>query len=155
MFGGAVMGAAAALFGRIMGFFSAKVLAWALVTALAFSAVQTVRISGFSLWFIKVEGLAAKVERLADERDKAVQAAKDSERMRVTEQVQDKQSFGDAAERCTDRVADAFDAGVAIGEIVNGGTGAGASEGNGTGGAGAGRPVSADQLRRIIGQGRG
>lgn len=143
----------------LSGLLSVRGLVWFLAASLAFGAWQTVRISGFSLWFIKVEGLADKVTRLADERDKAVKAAADSERLRVREQAQDQQSFGDAAQRCADRVVDAFDAGVAIGEIVNGGAGAGASEGASAGsagdGAGVGRPVSAEQLRRVIGQGGG
>jgi len=126
------------------------ILAALLAVALAVAAVMSVRVYGFSVGPLHFEGLQAKADRAATEAKDAKAAAELSEGLRGQEQAQAQASFSAAADRCTQRVTTATDAGRAIGEIVNAPFPITAP-----GGAVpvADRPiVTADRLRVIIGQ---
>ena len=115
--------------------------------ALGCAAVQTIRIEGLNVWPIKVEGYAAKVERLQTRVHDLEGAAKLSETRRANEQATAVQSFEGATERCETRVTNAREVGRIIEEITNGPSEPAVD----------GRRiiVGADKLRSIIGEGAG
>lgn len=128
------------------------ILGGLLAIVLVVAAVQTVRIEGFGIWPLRIEGLQDKADRFEREWLAAKQQLKDakanlkaSEELRMRERQQDTTSFTDQAQRCAQRITTARDAAKAIEEITHG-------QAHSTVPAATRGIVPAGQLRRVIGQ---